>query len=93
MTLMAGCGSASTGHPVRPPLPGRPSSSATSLSGLSAGQIMAEAIRAVQAAGSVHVAASNAAGSKAVTFTDDVAATAGREVITTNGGGRLPELR
>ena len=53
---------------------------------------MAEAIGAVQAAGSVHVVASDAAGSKTVTFTDDISATAGREVITTNGGGRATFL-
>ena len=53
---------------------------------------MAEANGAVQAAGSVHVVAHDAAGSKTVTFIDDISATAGREVIATNGGGRATFL-
>jgi len=85
MTFLVGCGS--IGHSARPSLSARPSSSAASLAGQSAEQIMAEAIRAVRAAGSVHVVAHDAAGSKTVTFIDDISATTGREVITTNGGG------
>lgn len=86
--LLVGCSSGSSGHSARQSLSARPSSSATALAGQSAGQILTEAIRAVRATGSVHVVAHDAAGSKRVTFIDDVSATVGREVIRTNGGGR-----
>jgi hypothetical protein len=92
MTFLVGCGSGSTGHSPRPSLSARPSSSAASLAGQSAEQIMAEAIRAMRAAGSVHLVAHNAAGSKIITFIDDVSATTSREVIRTNGGGRATFL-
>jgi hypothetical protein len=92
MVLLAGCSSASIGHSAPPLLSARPSSLAAPLAGQSAEQILAEAIRAVRAAGSVHVVAHDAAGSKRVTFIDDVSATAGREVIRTNGGGRATFL-
>ena len=92
MVLLADCSSGSIGHAARPSLSARPSSLAPPLAGQSAGQILAEAIGAVRAAGSVHVVAHDAAGSKRVTFIDDVSATAGREVIRTNGGGRATFL-
>jgi hypothetical protein len=92
ITFLAGCGSGSIGHSARPSLSARPSSSAASLAGKSAEQIMADAIRAVRAAESVHVVAHDAAGSKTITFTDDVSATTGREVIRTNGGGQATFL-
>jgi hypothetical protein len=55
---------------------------------------MADAVSAVRAAGSVRLTAhtASASGSKAVTFTDDISATGGRELITTNGGGRATFL-
>lgn len=53
---------------------------------------MAKAIRAVRAAGSVRSVAHTRSGSKAVTFIDNVSATAGRELITTNGGGHATFL-
>jgi hypothetical protein len=92
MVLLVGCSSGSIGHSARPSLSARPSSSATPLAGQSAEQILAEAIRAVRAAGSVHVVAHDASGPKTVTFIDDVSATVGREVIRTNGGGRATFL-
>ena len=92
MALLVGCGSGSTGPSARPSLSARPSSSATPLAGQSAGQIIAEAIGAVRAAGSVHVVAHDASSSKSVTFIDDISATAGREEIRTNGGGRATFL-
>jgi len=92
VVLVVGCSSGSIGHAARPSLSARPSSLATPLAGQPAGQILAESIRAVRAAGSVRVVAHDAAGSKRVTFIDDVSATAGREVIRTNGGGRATFL-
>lgn len=86
MTFLVGCGS--IGHSARPSLSARPSSSATLLAGQSAEQVVAEAIRAVRAAGSVHIVAHAAGGSQTATFIDDISATTGREVIRTEGGGR-----
>lgn len=88
MALLVGCSSGSIGPSARPSQSARPSSSATPLAGQAAGQIIAEAVGAVRAAGSVHVVAHDASRSKRVTFIDDISATAGREVIRTNGGGR-----
>jgi hypothetical protein len=90
VALLVGCSSGSGHSP--PPVATSPSSSGTPLAGQPAGQIMAEALRAVRAAGSVHVVAHTTSGSKAVTFTDDISATAGRELITTYGGGRATFL-
>jgi hypothetical protein len=92
MTLLVGCSSGSVGHSVRRSLSARPSSSATPLAGQPAKQIIAEAIRTVRAAGSVHVVAHDASRSKRVTFIDDISATGGRELIRTNGGGRATFL-
>jgi hypothetical protein len=90
MTFLAGCGG--IGDPARPSPSARPSSSAASLAGQSAEQIMAEAVRAVRAAGSARVVSRVAGGSKTVTFIDDISATTGRELIRTNGGGRATLL-
>jgi hypothetical protein len=92
MVLLVGCSSGSIGYSARPSLSAGPSSLATPLAGQPAEQILTEAIRAVRVAGSVHVVAHDAAGSKKVTFIDDVSATVGREVIRTNGGGRATFL-
>jgi len=92
IALLAGCSSGSVGHSVRPSLSARPSSSAIPLAGQAPAQIIAEAARAVRAAGSVHVVAHDASRSKTVTFIDDISATAGRELIRTNGGGRATFL-
>ena len=90
--LLVGCSSGSTGPPPRPSLPARPSSTATALAGQSPEEIIAEAIGAVRAAGSAHVVAHDASRSKRVAFIDDISATAGRELIRTNGGGRATFL-
>ena len=92
IALLAGCSSGSVGHSARPSLSARPSSSAIPLAGQAPAQIIAEAARAVRAAGSVHVVAHDASRSKRVTFIDDISATAGRELIRTNGGGRATFL-
>jgi hypothetical protein len=86
LALLARCGSGSARHPA-PSLPGRPTSSATPLAGQPAEAILAEAIGAVRAAGSVRLVAHIASRSKAITFIDDISATGGRERIATIGGG------
>lgn len=53
---------------------------------------MAEVVASVRAAGSVRVTAHDTFGSKAITFTDDVSTAAGRELITTAGGGQATFL-
>jgi hypothetical protein len=92
MALLVGCSSGSIGPSPRPSQSARPSSSATPLAGQAAGQIIAEAVGAVRAAGSVHVVAHDASRSKRVTFIDDISTKAGRELIRTNGGGRATFL-
>lgn len=91
LALLAGCSSGSAGHPAPSP-PARPTSSATPLAGQPAQAIMAKAIGAVRAAGSVRTVAHTASGSKAITFIDDISATGGRELIATNGGGQATFL-
>jgi hypothetical protein len=91
LALLAGC-SSGTGYPAQPSLSAGPSSSATPLAEQPAVRILAEADAAVQASGSVHITAHNAEGSRAVTYADDFSATAGREAVTTSGGGRATTL-
>jgi hypothetical protein len=60
----------------------------------SAEGVLSAALRAVRAAGSVHVAIAlrNTSGTKVVLYRDDSGASAGRQVITTGAGGRARVL-
>jgi hypothetical protein len=60
----------------------------------SAERVLSASLRAVRAAGSVHVAIAlaNTSGTKVVQYSDDSGASAGRQVITTGAGGRARVL-
>src|SRR5215471_3528343 len=83
LALLAGCGSGSSG----------PEPSATAgLAGLPAKQILAEAVAAARAAGTLHFDSTTRQGPVSAVYSDDSATSVGRQVITISGGGRATVL-
>jgi hypothetical protein len=87
--MLAACGAGSTSskppaHQARPA-----ASTATSLAGLPAAQILSKALAAAQAAGSVHFAGTNKSSTGTSNYSQNAAPDLGTQVITTSSGGRV----
>ena len=83
LALLAGCGGGSSSH--KPPTP-------TGLAGQPAKQILAEAVAAARAAGTLHFDSTTRQGPVSAVYSDDSATRVGRQVITISGGGRATVL-
>lgn len=89
--LAAGCGGGGTSsHPPSPSAkPAATTSTAGSLASLPPAQILAKALAAAEAAGSVHFAGTNKSSSGTSTYDQNAASDVGNQVITTSSGGRV----
>jgi hypothetical protein len=90
--VLAGCGATtSSGQPpAHPAKPAASSPARSALAGLPAGKVLARALAAASAAGSVHFAGTDASASgSANTYSQNASSDAGTQVITSSGGGTL----
>lgn len=93
--LAAGCSGGSAPKPAasKPSVPKPGAQGAESgLAGLSPGQILTRADAAATAAGSVHFSSATHDGASSIVFSDDSAASGGRQDITMSGGGQMTVL-
>src|SRR5215472_2774366 len=82
LVLLAGCGGSSSQKPSAP----------AGLAGQPAKQILAEAVAAARAAGTLHFDSTTRQGPVSAVYSDDSATSVGRQVITISGGGRATVL-